>query len=269
MNANVTVIIPCWQCKETITRAIDSVYKQSLLPEKVILIDDASGDSTGDFLEQLALIYPKGWIEVIHLVANSGPGVSRNAGWDMAKTEYIAFLDADDSWHPNKIKLQYDWMLKNKDIDLSCHLTRILLNDSAVSLQNLESILQGYKISKNKLPFKNMIATRSVMLKTNISERFDKKKRLSEDYYLWLKLILSGKRGYFLNETLAYSYKPDFGHSGLTRSLVAMEIAELHTFYQCYKKHLINPFLFLTASLFSLIKFIRRCVMSCIIKIAP
>jgi glycosyltransferase involved in cell wall biosynthesis len=262
MNANVTVIIPCWRCKETITRAVDSVYKQTLLPERVILIDDASGDGTGDFLEQLALNYPKDWITVIHLAVNSGPGVARNAGWDIAITEYIAFLDADDSWHPNKVKLQYEWMLANKDIDLSCHLPRILLNDTTVNLQNSECTKSGCEISQSTLLFKNMIATRSVMLKTNINERFDKKKRLSEDYYLWLKLILSGKHGYLLNETLAYSYKPDFGHSGLSQNLIAMELAELDTFYQCYQLKLINLIQFLMASVFSIIKFAIRCLIN-------
>jgi len=108
--APVSVVIPCYRCGATIKRAVDSVAAQTLRPAEVILIEDGSGDNTLEQLYRVQGEHPKDWIKIIALEKNSGPSFARNTGWDAATQPYIAFLDADDSWHPQKTEIQYQWM---------------------------------------------------------------------------------------------------------------------------------------------------------------
>lgn len=110
--AKLSVIIPCYRCASTIERSVASIASQTMLPAEVILVDDKSNDTTIDKLRQLKDLYKNDWIKIISLPVNSGPSVARNTGWDAATQDYIAFLDADDSWHHKKIEIQYNWMKK-------------------------------------------------------------------------------------------------------------------------------------------------------------
>ena len=91
---SVTVIIPTFRSADVIKRALDSVLAQTHQPAEIIVVDDASGDQTLDLLHQLAATDSR--IRVIENELNIGPGRSRNRGWDTAKTDLVAFLDADD-----------------------------------------------------------------------------------------------------------------------------------------------------------------------------
>jgi glycosyltransferase involved in cell wall biosynthesis len=71
----------------------------------VIVIDDASTDETLAKLMELRSRYGDGWIKVLRLGRNQGPATARNAGWMEAEKRYIAFIDADDAWHPRKIEI--------------------------------------------------------------------------------------------------------------------------------------------------------------------
>ncbi|MHB1099234.1 MAG: glycosyltransferase family 2 protein, partial [Burkholderiales bacterium] len=106
----VSVIIPCYRCAETIARAVDSVLKQTLPPEEILLVEDCSGDDGNTLAVLHSLQQNNPFIRVIPLAKNGGPAAARNAGWDAAKQPYIAFLDADDAWHPKKLEIQYSWM---------------------------------------------------------------------------------------------------------------------------------------------------------------
>ena len=109
----VSVIIPCYRCADTIKRALGSVIAQTLPPEEIILIDDFSNDDgvTLTTLNYLRQMHQKTSIKIVLLDKNSGPGSARNAGWKEASQPYLAFLDADDSWHPKKLEIQYQWMV--------------------------------------------------------------------------------------------------------------------------------------------------------------
>ena len=100
--APVSVVIPCYRCSLTIRRALASIAQQSLKPAEVILVDDASGDGTLAVLKELASSYPN-WMRLIALETNRGAASARNEGWAAASQPFIAFLDADDTWHREKI----------------------------------------------------------------------------------------------------------------------------------------------------------------------
>ena len=117
----VSVIVPCYCCAATIETAIESVARQTARPAEVILVDDASGDDTVAALRRLHHRHGADWMKVIRQEQNGGPSVARNAGWAMATQPYLAFLDADDSWHPRKVELQYGWMAAHPEVALTGH----------------------------------------------------------------------------------------------------------------------------------------------------
>src|SRR5262245_23141860 len=119
--ASVSVVIPCWRSARTIQRAVASVAAQSLAALEVVLVDDASGDDTLSVLNSIRAGCTQGWIKVIALPKNGGPGPARNAGWDAARGEYVAFLDADDAWHPRKLELHIGWLMAHPEVVLSGH----------------------------------------------------------------------------------------------------------------------------------------------------
>lgn len=62
---------------------------------------------------------------------NEGPGSARNAGWDKARCQYIAFLDSDDVWHPQKLECQYRYMEEHPYVWLSCHHMKVIQDENA------------------------------------------------------------------------------------------------------------------------------------------
>lgn len=236
MHAPVSAIIPCYQCKDTIVRAIESISNQTLVPMEVILVDDCSKDSTLDFLYSLIQNYNDGWLKVLSLDKNSGPASARNKGWEIASQEYIAFLDSDDSWHPNKIEIQYSWMLNNKTAVMTAHATQIY-EDRDASIDLNEDFRE---VSFSQMIFSNIIPTRTVMLKSNIDLRFYDGKKYAEDYLLWMLIIHKYSKVYFLNQPLAYSYKNDFDAGGLTSNLWSMHCGLLDTYKVLFNKKYIS-----------------------------
>ena len=117
---SVSVIIPAYNSASTIIRALQSVAAQTLAPLEIIVVDDASTDTTHDLVTTFASSSSIP-VRVVTQTINSGPSAARNAGWDRAIGDYIAFLDADDQWHPRKIELQYPIMQTQPEVTMSCH----------------------------------------------------------------------------------------------------------------------------------------------------
>jgi glycosyltransferase involved in cell wall biosynthesis len=106
----VSVIIPAYNAAEHIGRAIDSILTQTRLPDEIIVVDDGSTDST----PQIATAYG----EKVTLIQQQNAGVSaaRNTGIKAARCEWIAFLDADDEWLPEKLEKQSALLKRNPEL---------------------------------------------------------------------------------------------------------------------------------------------------------
>jgi glycosyltransferase involved in cell wall biosynthesis len=105
MNApNVSVIIPAFNRTATIARAIRSVQDQSFIDWELIVVDDASTDETCAVVEAVG----ESRLRLVKLAKNGGPSVARQAGLEVAAGEYVAFLDSDDEWLPEKLARQLD-----------------------------------------------------------------------------------------------------------------------------------------------------------------
>jgi glycosyltransferase involved in cell wall biosynthesis len=235
---------------------------QTLLPEEIILVDDFSNDQneTVALLESLKNLYYKTNIKIVQLDKNSGPGSARNAGWKQASQPYLAFLDADDSWHPKKLEIQYQWMAANPNAVLSGH--KSLKISAQQILPALPDHLVVTRVNKYSLLFSNRFPTRSVMLKRDVPYRFVPEKRYAEDYLLWLTIVFNGQSAWFLNSAMTYSYKEDFGESGLTGDLWKTQLGVLDTYRQLFNVGFISLVVFILVSGLSFLKYFRRRVIT-------
>jgi teichuronic acid biosynthesis glycosyltransferase TuaG len=268
--APISVIIPCYKAGSFLDRAVDSVLSQSLSPLEIILIDDASPDDgvtkslIEELVRQIPLVKPGINAISVYLNKNSGPGEARNAGWEKATQPWIAFLDADDVWDPQKLALQYQCLQLNPSIDLLAHKSQFVNMGPFLDSRKIEldSILLR-KIDLKSMLVSNLFPARSVMLRRGISLRFPSKKE-SEDYSLWLDVITSGYDVRLMDCVLAYTFRQEFSKGGYSGHLWDQEKRELHTIINLYKNNNINGSLLFLCITWSLSKYIRRILIKVI-----
>lgn len=252
----VSVVMPCYRCARTIERAVTSVAAQTNLPMELVLVDDGSADETRSIMQELVKRYRQGWIRLVLLDENQGAASARNAGWAVASQPYIAFLDADDAWHPRKIEIQYAYMNANPDVVLCGHGYR-LLNQNVLPDWN---VVQGdaKRIRKWTLILSNKFVTPSVMVRRDVGQRFVERQRYMEDHMLWLKIICSGGRVAKLPAELAAIYKEPFGVTGLSAQVWLMERGDLGNYRRLYREKYIESYQFAALGAYSVLKYVRR-----------
>lgn len=259
-RASVTVVIPCFNSASTLDRALTSVIEQTLLPEKIIFVNDGSSDNTRQVINSLQTKYGREWLEFIELAQNHGPSHARNQGVSRAKSNYIAFLDADDTWHPRKLEIQYDWMQAHPDVALTGHKIKVA-SDSSPEV-SLPSELIAKKVSKWRALLSNPFSTPTVMMKKELPHTFEEGQHHAEDYLYWLKVCMSEEKVYRLEIPLAYIHKAAYNAGGLSKSLLKMEKGELRTYKEIYRSDSINFFQYYGLVVYSLLKFVRRAFLS-------
>jgi glycosyltransferase involved in cell wall biosynthesis len=258
--APVSVVIPCFNCGLTLQRAFISILRQSSRPAEVILIDDASSDNTWTVLKGLEEAYP-GWVKLVPLVQNRGAAWARNAGWVVATQPYIAFLDADDAWHPEKIRIQLAYMQNHPDVVLCGHGHRML---SGVDTQPDWALVHGRteQIHKRSLLMENRFITPSVMLRSDIGLRFSEGRRHMEDRLLWLEVVLGGYKAVRLGADLAATYKNPFGTAGLSSNMWRMTLADVDNYRVLHAAGRLSLSATCLLMMFSMLKFVRRlCIL--------
>ncbi|NMC99444.1 MAG: glycosyltransferase family 2 protein [Bacteroidales bacterium] len=196
----VSVIIPLYNRESTIERAINSALKQDYVKE-IIVIDDGSRDNGPLIVENLSKSYPI--IKLIRTNNNNGAAAARNIGINIAKYEYIAFLDSDDEWMENKILLQFQSLQNNPEID--CVYTGVF------------EINKDLIIKKNAIYYENPIkyllywnyigSTSTCLIKKSALKAvsgFDTSLEARQDLDLWLRLTLNGSRFLPINKPLTF-----------------------------------------------------------------
>jgi hypothetical protein len=111
MKPRFSVIIPAFNAAATLARAVESVRAQSWPAHEIIVVDDGSTDETAGAARQFG--------DAVHLIRqpNSGVSVARNAGAAAATGNWLAFLDADDWYEPDRIKLHAEWIVEDAALD--------------------------------------------------------------------------------------------------------------------------------------------------------
>jgi teichuronic acid biosynthesis glycosyltransferase TuaG len=190
----VSVIIPMYNAQDYIEITLQSVKSQTYENIELIIIDNASTDNSLSIVNSLLESFNN--VKVIKCEDNSGgPARPRNMGIDIAKGEYLAFLDSDDIWTSNKLEVQIKHMLKH---ELNFTSTgRRLIDQTGQHITRKRDIKIFTKKSKTyglkALLFKNTVVTSSTVIKKSLLQelRFDESSNLTcvEDYLLWLTLF--------------------------------------------------------------------------------
>ena len=189
-NFDISVIIPAYCAGKFIHRALDSVLSQTILPNEIIIVDDGSTDNTLEIIESYSNQSRN--VEVIVLSQeNKGPGAARNLGLQRASSKYIAFLDSDDEWLPNKLQISIQ-RLEQEDYDLIAH-NVIMVKEKN---QTRNDIAARYKKAKDSLFFglycKGFIGTSTVVTRLSVIREagfFDETLSAAQDFDLWLKIL--------------------------------------------------------------------------------
>ncbi len=191
----IDVIIPAYNAEKFIIDAIKSVENQMLKPHALFVVDDGSTDNTGKIVQEY-----KGHcsIPLTYIVKeNGGPNSARNAGLAQSTAEYVAFLDADDTWAPEKLEHQmsvfgnsqfpnlgmvyggYDSIKENGEKDAGAHIVPL---DKNVRGSAFIPLLAGNKI---------LGSASSVLIKRSVFDTvgtFDESLHFGEDWDMWLRI---------------------------------------------------------------------------------
>ena len=258
-EAPVAVVIPCFQARGTLRRALDSVLHQTLPPRELIAVDDASSDGTWEELQRLQGELGARRLKLVRLERNRGPATARNTGWDAARADLVAFLDADDSWHPHKLEAQLRFMQAHPDVTACGHERVIAPQELPRSAPPAEVPVTW--IGFRDLLWRNQIMTSSAMVRREARFRFAEGQRYMEDHRLWLEMAQAGCRIARLETALAAHHKPAFGAAGLSADLWAMERAELQNYRSLHRARAIGTPMLALLGAWSVAKFLRRLVL--------
>ena len=260
-SAPVSVVIPCYRCARFIEHTVASVAAQAMKPTEVLLVEDGSGDGTLEELHRVAGMYPPGWVKVIAMPRNSGPSAARNRGWQHASQPWIAFLDADDSWHPQKLKLQMEALAEDPQAMLIAHDMNVQSRTAPPPALDYPLVVT-HVLAHHLFLRRTQFPTASIVLRRDLPFRFDEKRRLAEDFLLWSQILLSGYRCIRLNQVLASYHKAPYGAGGLSNDLVAMNKAVVDVRRTLHQQGLLNWGLWRLADAVGVIRYIRRWVIT-------
>jgi len=209
----VTVITPLYNAEKYISETIESVINQTYQNWKMIIVDDCSTDKSCDIVKVFEKKDDR--IKLIESEVNfGGPARPRNIGLDNAKGEYIAFLDADDVWLPEKLERQVELLERDSLIDIVHSLAYTIdTRGKKIGVFNNQKTFNKLKYIMNPmniLLISNYININTVLMRNNSNVKFREDKFLValEDWVFWIDNKFSSKKEYLINEYLI-NYRVD------------------------------------------------------------
>lgn len=194
----VSIITPCHNSASTIEKTLKSVINQTYNNWEMLVIDDYSTDKTAEIIKKYSSKDNR--IKYFKTVASSGsPSLPRNIGIDKAQGKYIAFLDADDVWFPNKLQKEVDFLEKN-EYDLAYSYYEKMDwegNRSERIIRTREKTTYDDLLKSNSIPCLTSIIRKDIIGDT----RF--KQIPQEDFCFWLDILKKGYTAYNLCEVTA------------------------------------------------------------------
>ncbi len=206
----ISIIIPTYNRKAKIIRAIDSVLSQTVKPHEILICDDGSTDGTEVLVRQIRNTRIR-WVPGKH---TGLPAVPRNRGVQLAKGDWIAFLDSDDWWEKNKLEKQFQ-LIKKLQVKAVCSNAYIVNPHS----DKKERLYFSKTDVKNVFGFNELLTTNYVICSSFLVEKrlviecgmFPEEPTLKaiEDYALWLRISTKTKIGYSKTPLVHYFNNPD------------------------------------------------------------
>ena len=264
----ISVIIPIYNAENTIVAALDSISSQTEGKFEIIIVNDGSTDNSITQVYAFKKAHPELYITIIDK-PHEGVSATRNTGLRIATGIYIAFLDADDEWHPEKTIKQLAVLNETPHADVvGC------LHKPSARNRPVKNFALLKRIASKDMLFKNFFQTSTIMMKRKVFEAtgyFERSISYGEErrYFLQASTIFSCV---LMNENLINygNGKRGFGQSGLSGNIIQMEIGELRNLVYAHKVLGLPLFACCNAIIFSLMKFMRRlCIVYITDKIKP
>lgn len=257
-RVKVSVVIPMYNSFNTIVSALESVLNQTFHEAiEIIVINDGSTDGCDALVSEMIQSNCTNRIIKLYNQENRGVSTARNCGIKEATGEWIALLDSDDVWLPEKLEKQIEVIEKNPQVKfLGANVNgeeypffgKAKLD--LFTLNAMQIILKWYPSTPT------ILAKKSLFIKAGL---FDESRRQGEDCDLWLRCLLF-EPIYILNETLVHigHGKKPFGEKGLSADLKKMHAGERFNIKDAFKRKQINLPFYLFAHLWLRLKFLRR-----------
>lgn len=194
-----SVIIPTYNRREIVQRSLNSVLEQSFDDYEVIIVDNGSTDGTEEVLQDFIKQNPR---ITYHWQENSGsPAGSRNTGLKLAKGEWIAFLDSDDLWLPDKLQAIYAYLNSQSEINPVgiAHSAKFTVNGKVVETRSVKKGIDSSRSCHGNLFWKgNYICTSAMCIRAKAIKEIGNFNAspdyaIVEDYDLWLRLARIGE----------------------------------------------------------------------------
>lgn len=255
----ISVIIPAYNCEKTIEDTVDSVLNQTRfdLIDEIIVVNDGSTDNTEKLIETK---YEDTIVRLINK-KNGGVSAARNIGIKNANSKWIALLDSDDVWMPEKIEKQWELIEKYPEIKfIGCN-------------RNKENVHIGTKVDDNlyKLSFKQLLMkmwphTSTALINKEVFHEvgfFNEQMRYAEDGELWSRIALKYPLYYIsLSYEIAGGNKLPFGESGLSANLKGMYEGNVKNIINLLSDKNISLRFYMFLRLFYWAKYIRRIIIT-------
>ena len=218
-SPSVSIIMPAYNCGGFIADSIRSVQAQTVRDWELIVICDCATDNTWEVMQSLAAEDSR--IRALANERNLGVGPTRNRGVQEARAGWIAFLDSDDLWAPDKLEKQME--LARKHPEGSLFFTgSSFINEKG---EPIDYILQvPAVISRKELLKQNLISCSSVMVTRErlLAHPMPGRKDMHEDYAVWLSILADGSSAYAVTEPLLIYRKYSGSKSGNKRKAAVM-----------------------------------------------
>lgn len=234
MQPRVSVIIPTYNRAEELRRCLGSLTKQTYKGFEVLVCDDGSTDHTSsvvdEFSKHLNIAYN-------HDINFGGPARPRNRGIGLARGEYLAFLDSDDWWAPDKLRISIAHL--EGAVDVVFHdLWKTLSHDQKWFWRRIKSYQPGVAVYADLLIKGNALPNSSVVVRSSVIREiggFSEDKHLiaTEDFDAWLRIAQRTNRFKRINSCLGYYWA-----GGGTLSSIKVE--QVSRYKYVYDRHLEN-----------------------------
>lgn len=207
----VCIMMPAYNAQETICRALNSLKYQYFENWECIIVDDGSTDATSDLVKRMMSVDDR--FNLISLEKNYGRGYARQIALEYcldSDCEFIAMLDADDWYFPNKLNDQINSFLNNLDVDLiSCKMAVIDRNDNIIGTRgNADNIISTFsKPGQVPLPHASTMFKKSIVG----DQRYDISLKYGQDMD-FLRRILLGRK-YLILKNIGYVYEEGYSNN--------------------------------------------------------
>jgi len=222
----ISVVIPAYNAANSIGKAIASCMRQTLQPYQVIVVDDASNDNTSEVVMQHTGVF------LITLDKNSGPSTARNEGWRAATGDIIAFLDADDEWHNEKLATIHKVFSQNSEVQFLGHPYTL-----SHAHKPVQAAIEIQKKSYTAILLRNSFQPSCIAVRNTLPLRFDESYRYCEDHELAIR-VAHKYSCHWLDVPLTILGRPQLSAGGASANQWKMRKGELRLYTSIYKHNI-------------------------------